>query len=211
MADPVKTSGRRAESARRTRRAIVDAARDLFVADGYGTTPITAIADRAGVAVQTVYAVFGTKRAILAEALDLAIAGDELPVAVNDRDWMRDVFGATSAAERLGAYAAAVRRIMEGAGDVFVVLSAAAAVDPEVAELATSAERRRRTGAASVVDAVRDVGSLRPGLSRAAAVDVLSLLNSPATFQHLVRRSGWSPARYEAWLAGAMRRELLAD
>jgi AcrR family transcriptional regulator len=201
---------RRRERARATRRAVLAAARRLFVGDGYGATTIQAVADEAGVAVQTVYAAFGNKRTILAELLDVSIAGDDEAVVVNAREWMRPVWEAPTAAERLRAYAAAVARIMAGAGDVFAVVTAAAATDPDVVELAATAEQRRRIGAASVVESVRSVGALRPGLEPERAVDVLWLLNSPAVFGQLVRQAGWSQQEYESWLADAMVRELLA-
>jgi len=192
-----------------TRRAVLEAAKKLFIADGYGATTIQAIADEANVAVQTVYAVFGNKRSILAELVDVSIAGDDAEIVVNAREWMRPVWEARTAAERLQGYAAAVRRIMHGAGDVFVVVAAAATIDPEVVELADTTEQRRRAGADAVIAAVRSVGKLRPGLTPQHATDVLSLLNSPVVFAHLVRRAGWSLDQYQAWLADAMVNELL--
>ena len=203
-----RVDGRR-ERSRRTRRAIVRAATDLFVDRGYGATTIAQIADAAGVAAPTVYASYGTKVAILSAALDQAIAGDDEEVVVNARDWMAPVWTAPSAAERLAAYAAACRRMMLGAGDIFAVVTAAASTDAELADLAATTEQRRRLGATAVVDSVLEVGALRDGLDRDDAVDVLWLLNSPVVFTHLVRGAGWSPDRYERWLAGAFERELL--
>jgi AcrR family transcriptional regulator len=200
---------RRQERARATRRAILAAARHLFVTDGYGATSLQAIADTAGVAVQTVYAVFRNKRSILAEVLDVAIAGDDQQVVVNAREWMQPVWTAPTPADRLRAYAAAVRRIMDGAGDVFAVVAAAAASDPDLVDLAYTAEQRRRAGAGAVIESVRSIGALRPGLAPEHAVDVLWLLNSPTVFAHLVRQAGWTLDEYQDWLAEAMIRELL--
>jgi AcrR family transcriptional regulator len=204
-----KADGRALRS-RRTRRAIVTAASELFVSDGYGATSIAAIASRAGVAVQTVYASFGSKRAILATALDQAIAGDDEAVTVNERNWMHDVFHAATVELRLHAYAAAVARIMNTAGDMFMVVATAATADPEVVELATATESRRRLGAASVIEAVLAVGDLRQDLTREEAIDVLWMLNSPAVHHQLVRRAGWTSPRYQAWLAASFDSALLA-
>src|SRR4029453_17225411 len=130
--EPVKPKfPRREQRARATRRAGLAPARKLFVAEGYGAPTIQAIADEADVAVQTVYAVFGNKRSILAELVDVSIAGDDAEIVVNAREWMRPVWEAPDAAGRLRAYAAAVRRIMDGAGDVFAVVAAAPPLDPE--------------------------------------------------------------------------------
>jgi AcrR family transcriptional regulator len=200
---------RRQQRARATRRAVLEAARRLFVGEGYGATTIQAIAEEAGVAVQTVYAAFGNKRTILAELLDVSIAGDDDEVVVNAREWMRPVWEAPTAAERLRAYASACRRITAGAGEVFAVVTAAAATDPDVVELAATTEQRRRMGAESVIESVRSVGELRPGLDPDRAVDVLWLLNGPMVFRHLVRQAGWTLDEYESWLAEAMVRELL--
>ena len=207
-ASPERIDGRHRRS-RQTRRAIVAAATDLFAAGGYSSTTMAAIGEHAGVAVQTVYASFGTKRAILAEALDQAITGDDADVVVNARDWMQPVWSGVTATDRLTAYAAAVRRIMAGAGDMFAAVAAAAAVDPQVADLAAVTEQRRRAGAAAVIDAVQEVADLREGLDREGAVDVLWLLNGPDVFRHLVRGAGWTLDRYESWLAGTFVRELL--
>jgi AcrR family transcriptional regulator len=196
--------------ARQTRQHVLAAASTLFVADGYGATSIQAIADEAGVAVQTVYAVFGNKRSILAELLDVAIAGDDEQVSINERTWMEAVFTAPTAEARLRGYAAAVRSINGRAGDLFGVLEVAAGIDSDLVDLATTTEQRRRAGARSVIDSVGSVGQLRPELSDDEAVDVLWLLNSGAVFRQLVRRAGWSPDSYQAWLASAMVRELLA-
>jgi TetR/AcrR family transcriptional regulator, regulator of autoinduction and epiphytic fitness len=189
---------------------VLDAASRLFTTGGYGATTIQAIADEAGVAVQTVYAVFGNKRTILAELLDVSIAGDDEQIAVNDRQWMHQVWEAPTAAERLRAYAAACRGINDRAGDVFAVVAAAAATSTDIAELAETTERRRRLGTTSVIDSILEVGRLRPGLTRQQAIDVLWLLNSPIVFGHMVRRAGWSSDHYQRWLADTMIRELLA-
>lgn len=202
---------RREKKAQATRRAVLESARSLFVASGYGATTIQAIADEADVAVQTVYAVFGGKRAILGELLDVSIAGDEAPIAVNAREWMAPVWDLPAAAERLRAYAAAVRRIMDSAGDIFAVVAAAATTDPDAVELADQTEQRRRSGAWAVVDALTSVGPLRSGLNPEEAVDVLWLLNSPVVFSQLVRRAGWPSDRYQEWLADAMVTQLLGD
>ncbi|MBA2577261.1 MAG: helix-turn-helix transcriptional regulator, partial [Euzebyaceae bacterium] len=69
MTEDVKSESgrrpRRADKARATRRRIVDAAGDLLVQHGYAGTTLEAIAEQAGVAVQTVYFHFGNKRTVL--------------------------------------------------------------------------------------------------------------------------------------------------
>ncbi len=67
--------------ARQTRRTILTAAGKLFVDPGYAATPLTAVAAEAGVAIQTVYAAFGSKRQLLSELIDVTIAGDDEPLS----------------------------------------------------------------------------------------------------------------------------------
>lgn len=202
-------SERRQEQARQTRLSVLLAARKLFAHQGYGATTLQQIADEAEVSVQTVYASFGSKRVVLEQAIDVSIAGDDEQVAVNDRDWMHDVFNHPDPRVRLSSYAAAVRRIQAGAADMFAVVKAAAAVDPDLHALAATTEARRRTGARSVIDGLRSIDGLRADLPADEAVDVLWTLNSPEVFQLLVRRSGWSLDRYQAWLADTLQSQLL--
>src|SRR5689334_1782508 len=93
MAVPVKSrrsyeSPARREQARTTRRSVLRAAGELFRERGYASTTIGAIAAAAGVSAETVYAAFGSKLALLAELIDVSIAGDDRPVPVLERDWV---------------------------------------------------------------------------------------------------------------------------
>jgi AcrR family transcriptional regulator len=203
------SSPHRERQAALTRRSILDAARQLFVTDGYGSTSMKRVADRAGVAVQTVYATFGNKKELLSQLLDVAIAGDDEPVAVNDRDWMHVVFNDPDPATRLRAYATAVAGIHQRAGDVFAVIHAAADTDPDVVDLADTTEQRRRTGAAAVIAGLKAIDGLAPGLRAGEATDVLWTLNSPDIYRRLVRDCGWSIASYEQWIGSTMITALL--
>src|SRR5260370_28477905 len=67
----------RDEQARRTRRAIVTAAHDLFLAQGYAATTIDGIADATHVSRRTVFHSLGGNAALLKLALDWAILGHD--------------------------------------------------------------------------------------------------------------------------------------
>ena len=213
VADDVKrrryNSDRRASQALDTRRAVIDAARTRFVTEGYATTTLQQIATDAGVSVQTIYGTFRTKRQLMADVLDVAIAGDDEPVAVNDREWMQAALHDSDPRRRLSGYAMAVRRIHHGAADVFAALSAAASVDPDLGDLAAKADRNRRSGAKAIVRGVASLDALCPALDERTAVDIVWTLNSPDVFQMLVRRCGWSLDRYESWLAATLAAQLL--
>ena len=56
---------------------MLDAAYDLFCSDGYRPTTMEAIAERAGVAVQTLYFTFHTKDDLFQEVHERTVLGDE--------------------------------------------------------------------------------------------------------------------------------------
>jgi AcrR family transcriptional regulator len=177
-----------------TRRVIVTSARKLFGSRGYGATTLEAIARDAGVAVQTVYANFGTKRAILLELLKFSESEGELLSIIGqfvaEKDPIRKL--------QLGA---AFNRIYYGqAADVYRILLGAAASDPVIAKLEHVAEEDLRGRCAGIVRGLARTGGLRKGLTQKEGVDLLAMLSSPEIYRLLVTRSGWSPAEYETWL-----------
>lgn len=202
---------RRAARARETRRRVCRAAIDLFVERGYGATSIASIADVADVAEQTVYAAFGNKRAILLDALDLAIAGDDRTISVNDRDWMRDVWEAPDPATRLHAYAQAVQRIHDGAARMFRVLDQASASDPDLVDAFAEAMHRRRIGVTGVVGPIGEAGQLAPGVSTETAIDIVWALNGHEVYLNLVDRCGWTTDAYGDWLGHTLESLLLPN
>ena len=74
-----------------TRARIITSAYALFCESGYRGTTMESIAERAGVAVQTVYFHFGNKRTVLKEAVDVAAVGDDEPVPLLDRPWLEQI------------------------------------------------------------------------------------------------------------------------
>lgn len=201
---------RRAARGRATRQRVITEATTLFVTQGYAATSIASIAAAAEVGVQTVYAAFGNKRTILAEAVDQAIAGDDRSVAINDRDWMRSVLDTEEPTARLRGYARAVTRIHKGSAQVVRALDVAAAGDPALGELWQETMRRRRVGVTGIVQPIADAGALRSGLTGVEAIDVVWMLTGHGTYLDLVDHRRWSPARYEVWLGDAFVSLLLA-
>jgi TetR/AcrR family transcriptional regulator of autoinduction and epiphytic fitness len=201
--------GRRERKAQQTRQRVLAAAEALFVGDGYGATTITAIAEAADVAVQTVYAVFGTKRAILAELLEARIAGDGQPRRLSDRqDWQamerepdprRQIERLASIATRIGEQVAALSE----------VFAAAAATDPEIADLHASQQRARYEDQRRLARSLAQKGALRPGLSEDRAADVVWALVNARTYRSLVGDRRWTAEEYERWLGSLLACALL--
>jgi TetR/AcrR family transcriptional regulator, regulator of autoinduction and epiphytic fitness len=193
------SSARRDAQARETRRSILDAAHDLFVANGYAATTIQAIAEQGGVAVQTVYAVFGSKRELLRQLIERTIAGGDDPLPMAERPVERLIAGEPDARRRAELDAALARSITERIAPVVRVAAEAAASDPELAammEAVKAARRQEMTEAASVL---AGPDRLRTDPEEAAAT--LYVLYSPQVADMLITDYGWSPERYQKWLA----------
>jgi AcrR family transcriptional regulator len=199
----------REESARRTRRAIVGAAAELFVARGYAGTSLADVAVAAGVARPTVFAAYGSKPALLRQVLDEALAGDDEPVPVAQRPWFRPVHEADTQAAVLRAYADVCVLIGSRAAGIFETVRRAADGASEVAEVWESLLRNRRAGARMVVERVRSLGPVRQGSDVERAIDVLWVFNDPAHYGALVSRCGWSEDSFRDWLSERMREALL--
>lgn len=192
------SSAKRAAQARETRRAILDAAHELFVTTGYAATTIQAIAEHGGVAVQTVYAVFGNKRELLRQLIERTIAGDDETAQIIERPEAQALAAEPDAQRRAELDAAMSREVAERVAPIVRVASEAAASDPELAEMmdAVKAARRQEMVAAARILAGPD----GPHLHRDAAA-TLYVLYSPAVADMLMGDYGWSPQRYEKWLA----------
>jgi AcrR family transcriptional regulator len=199
----------RQEGARRTRQAIITAAAELFVTHGYAATSLTDVAQAAGVARPTVIAAFGSKPALLKQVLDHALAGDDEPVPVRDRPWFQPVWNAPTQAGVLDAYAAVCLLIADRAGPIFEAVRRAADATPEVSEVWDTLLSNRRRGARMVIDHVRSLGPLHPGLDLEQATDILWFFNDPAHHTALVSGRGWSEDAFLHWLSGMIRSSLL--
>ena len=211
MPRPVKRrsydSPKRQEQALATRRSILDAARKLFLDGGYAATTIQAIADAAGVAVQTVYAVFGNKRELLKQLVDVAVAGDDEPVALDDRFELQSIGEEPDQRRRVVFHARLMRQIMERAGALGAVARQATVVDPEFAELWDGQMRLRRVGMGNATRSIAGRDGLRVDVDTAA--DMLWSISGPEAYEMFIRDLGWSFDRYEDWLRDLIERMLL--
>jgi AcrR family transcriptional regulator len=109
---------------------VLDAARELFAEHGYVATTIGAIAARAGVSPETVYAAFGNKRSLLSGLPDVAIAGDDAPVPILERSWVKELRAEEDPGRRLRLLARNGRLILERTAPVYEVLRGAAPPTP---------------------------------------------------------------------------------
>jgi AcrR family transcriptional regulator len=207
---PYHSSRRRAQAAQ-TREDVLSAAREAFLERGYAGTTLAAVAKSAGVVVETVYRGFGGKAALFKAVVEAAVAGGaaRARVSVEERPAVRAVIEETDARRQLEGYAATQPGIHARMGPLMRVLAGAAATDPELAEVQREMDDFRLAGLGRFAGLLAERGVLRPGVSDVEARDVLWTLCSHATYDQLVTRLGWSPQRYERWLAETLVRALL--
>jgi len=184
-----------------TQKLIVDSARDLFLEQGYGNTTIEAISVRAGVAVSTVYSVFGSKRGIL-RAIREAWHHES-----QQRDIYREARQQSDPKRRLELAARATRRQWETGAAMLTIYRGAAATDQEAAAELKEALRGRRAALDRFINEMAP--ALRADLSSEQAAAIFFALTLPEVYENLVRGAGWSPNQYEAWLAAILLQQLL--
>ncbi|MGQ0576540.1 MAG: TetR/AcrR family transcriptional regulator [Pseudonocardia sp.] len=210
MAGDVKRPYRsvvRDQQAEVTRRAVVEAARDLFVAHGYAATSIDDIAAAAQVARRTVYVV-GGKPELLKLAYDTALAGDHEQVAVADRPGIQRIVAEPDPVVGMHLYIDHCLAIGARTGPIHVAMRAAAG-DERVRVLYDDYQDRRADVARRVVAFL--AGRSAPILDPDTAADVLWLLMDPGLYHALVHDRGWSEARMAEWLHATVARQLLGD
>jgi AcrR family transcriptional regulator len=199
----------RNQRAARTRRKIIAAATQEFRSSGYHGTTMSAIAARAGVAVQTVYFVFHTKPALLTAAIDTAVMGVVDPLAPEQTTWWQEGTTTLDGRRAIELFISNVSDINARAATLDRVALAASTTDPEVVDLINHHESLRIRGFRSYIDSLAARGLLREGLDPAEATDVLLTLAGPDVFLNLTEERGWTVERYVAWTSDALRILLL--
>ena len=193
------SSARRERQAEQTRTDILMAATRLFAERGYAGTTLAAVAAAADVAVETVYAGFGSKKALLGAAMDVAIVGDTAPIPLFDRPEAHRI-EALSPADRLPALFTWIGGVYAGpVAGVWRAMLEAAANDPEVAGWCGEHERRRRS---TLVDWL---GANLDHLPDDAAIDQMWAVTSMEVFGKLTRERGWTVGQWAQWMVGMLR------
>jgi AcrR family transcriptional regulator len=202
---PSSVHGRQAARIARTEAAILDAAQQLFLAQGYVPTTLAHVAERAGIATRTVFVRFGSKVALFRRVIDRALAGDDRPVGVTGRPPAQNALAAPTLAQRIDALADLTAGIMHRAGALFEVAAQAEGLEPELAA-AWQAGRRatadlaaqfwRRAKADGLVPEHADLKQL------AVSTDLLICAD---TMVHLRRTRRWTVRAYRTWLTAGLQ------
>jgi len=194
---------------RRTRAAVAEAARTLFLERGYAATTIEAISERSDTPTATVYRLFSSKMGILKAVLDVSIGGDDDAVAMAERPQVHALLSDEDPVGRLTRFAALLHEVMARVGPVHRILADAARADPEAAALLAEIARQRQEGQRRIARALAHSHALRPGLRERDAADIIHALASPEVYGLLVADRSWSGQRYESWLSAILIDQLL--
>lgn len=208
MADDVKRPYRsdlRRAQAHGTRERVLEAARAAFLEQGYAGATIASIAADAGVSVETVYAAFRNKRTLLEQVMRRATRGTATPIL--DQEGPRALAAASDPREKIRIFATDVRTRLERAAPLMQVLASAAPTEPTLAALRDAMHAARHANLRTVAESLEKTGRLVSDV--AAATETIWALASPELYNLLVGAGGWTPERYEQWLADALGRMLL--
>ncbi|MDQ6524469.1 TetR/AcrR family transcriptional regulator [Nocardioides sp. LHD-245] len=191
------------------RQRIVGAASALFEQRGFVGTTIVDIAAEAGVAVQTIYQAYGSKVGLLGAAHDVALAGDDDPVALAERAWFLALRDAPSPA---AAWQEALAALHLGTARVAPLYAAmlAAEADPDVAGLLVAMRAQRAEFSRLLAEQVAACPG-GEGLDRARLADVIYAVESVESHALLVTQRGWSVEAWRAWVCDVVLREISAD
>jgi AcrR family transcriptional regulator len=198
------SAGLRQEQANTTRLRIIETARRLLVAGTYSEVTMGEIAREAGVAYQTLYAIFGTKL-----RLAQAMVDQGFPHVVEAAKQFDEARGSLDAEIWLRVTARVFRRIFEPCADLvrFMLESG----DPALQQRHMQSEESRLRRLREVTDALVQGGRLRSGIAAADALDVMWVMTGPECYWKFVFQRGWTPDRFEQWLADSLIRVLLAE
>jgi AcrR family transcriptional regulator len=186
-----------------TRARIVDAAGRLFVRDGYAATPLRAIAQEAGVSVQSVH-LAGPKSALLIAAFERTFAGDEGRHPLYERPALAAIIAEPDAQKAIGLYVDFIAEANERSAGIVRAMHAAAHADPVARDAAADLDARRRNDVGHGASLFASRG-LIPDSAAAEFADVLGFLTAPETYLYFVEGSGWSTEAYRQWLVQGLR------
>ncbi len=198
----------RREAAARTRQEILDAASWLFTSRGYQGTTKAAIAERAGVSLQSVN-LAGPKSGLLMACFEVAFAGDEGSHSLTDRPQLVEIMSMDDWSAAIDRYLVYVAEANDRSTGIRRAMDTAAETDEAMAGLVRDLEERSRADLLIGAEWLGGRASLRPDLTVSSAADVLGVIVSAEVQQRLVVRCGWGLDAYVAWMRDAIDRLLL--
>jgi len=202
-------SSRRREQARIQRMRVLASARRLFLDQGFAATTLAAVAADADVSVEMIYKAFRNKAGLLKEVFDFAVAGDDEPVPMVDRDFAHRIRSDPDPRKKLSLFAEHMAESMPRAAPVYLLGRAAAAAEPEIKALHSQWREAQLSGLGALATHLDEGGHLRPGLSAERARDLLWTIHSTEVYELLVLERGWPIGEYREFLARSTAAALL--
>jgi AcrR family transcriptional regulator len=201
-------SSRRRRQARRTRDAILEAGKRLFLDGGYAGTTVAAIAEAADVSVDTIYKGFGGKAGLVRAIAERGLEGVGPVPAEQRSDEMRTLERDPRVVmQRWGTF---VTEVAPLGAPIFLLIRTVAASDPEVATMLEELDRARLERMEHNARGLFERGDFREGVTLEYARDVLWTYSSPELYELLVLRRGWALDRYGQFVAEGMIAALLS-
>jgi AcrR family transcriptional regulator len=203
-------SSRRQAQADETRRHILEAARKLFIERGYAGATAETIAAEAGVAAQTIYAIFKNKKQILVSLMNVSpTTGVEDHTPMSERANVQAVAQERDQRRQLQMFAEIVASNLDQVAAVFEVMTEAAKTEPEFERIVHKLNKQRLEHMTSAVQDFAANGPFRDNVDEVYARDTVWTLTSGELFLLLTRARGWSKEQYAEWLADMLIRGLL--
>jgi AcrR family transcriptional regulator len=202
-------SPRRREQAAATRLEILEAAQRLFERDGYPATTMAAIATEARVALKTVYVAFETKSGLLRALWNARLRGGREDVPIAQQEIYRAVLEEPDPERQLRLNARNSREGKLRIAALAQVISSAAPLDADIAELWTRIGIEYYANQRAIIESINQKNALNPDFDVDRATDILWTINHPNTWQLLVTQRGWTPEQYEQWATDTAITQLL--
>jgi len=203
-------STRRQAQANETRRQILTAANKLFNERGYAGATIESIAAEAGVAPETIYAIFKNKGKILLSLINfLSASKAEERVPLFERAGPQAVAQERDQRRQLQLFAQVVANNLVGNASLTEIILVAAKTDPEIEKMMKQLIKQRRQHMGVAVQQIASNGPFRENIDLEYATDTVWTLASPEVFLLLTRDLDWPKEKYVQWLAETLTKVLL--
>jgi AcrR family transcriptional regulator len=200
------STGRRLR-AEQAREAILDAARTMFLTDGYARSTIAGIAREANVSVETIFKAFGGKAGLVRAIWERGLEGNGPEPAEQRSDTMRS--SETDPRTILETWGRFTMEVAPLSAPILLLVRTAAAVDTEMESLLEEANQARLVRMEVNARDLLDRGMLREGITLDEARDVLWTYSAPELYELLVLRRGWPLERFGRFVADGMTAALL--
>jgi AcrR family transcriptional regulator len=188
----------RDQGAEATKARVLDAAKALFARQGIDGVTIAQIAERAGVAGSTIYALYKSKEGILRALMKAALFGPPFDEA------RAKLEGVTDPVKLLTLSADVARAIYEGESSELGIIRGASAFSPALRKLEHEFEKIRFEMQEDRLRLLFKNGKQKKGLTLDDARRILWMYTSRDIYRMLVHDGDWTSDRYQQWLSDTL-------